>query len=342
MKKSNRILFCLSLLSSCYLVIFAIQPIYAQNAIFAPMSPNSGQALSTGLFALREMDLHVHAGMEREVPMQEWIDLSIKDGRKVLLILDHLELYRMDANKLAEWVQKNNHKGWYLPGQAGHIALMKDFAEVQKRDDIICFRGWEIYEGELDEGLEPEPMKMAEVLGWHISPNHGNTAPNGQTLLKRARQLIALQEQFPVPMILFHPFTSRIGNLQRTAQSAGRDVSSITAAEYQFFQPGEQAELIDLLRGRSIYIEVPNGLTGYWKNDLIRQTAIQDIRPLVEGGVKFTVSTDAHGVRTFDKPFNPELYCNDLGINPENTNAIVRELLAIRARNTLKSRLTNN
>ncbi len=112
--------------------------------------------------------------------------------------------------------------------------------------------------------------------------------------------------------------------LERAAQNAWRDLASVSAEEYRLFQSVEQAELIDLLRGRFIYSENPNGLTGYWKNDLIWQTVIDDVRALVKKGVQLTVSADGHVVRTFDKPFNPELYCNDLGISPENTHTIVR------------------
>ncbi|MGH9661249.1 MAG: hypothetical protein ACRD96_22060, partial [Bryobacteraceae bacterium] len=44
-------------------------------------------------FGLREMDFHLHAGMERPVALDEWIDLAVADGRRVMLLLDHIELY---------------------------------------------------------------------------------------------------------------------------------------------------------------------------------------------------------------------------------------------------------
>ena len=178
-------------------------------------------------------------------------------------------------------------------------------------------------------------MKKAEVIGWHISPNNGRQAPDGRTLIKRARQILAVQKQFPVPMILFHPFSMRIENLQRTAQKTGKDVTSISTADYRFFQKGEQDTLINLLRGQSVYIEISHGLSKYWTNEAIGQAVIADVGPLVTAGLQFTVSTDAHGVRSFNSPFDPGYYCQDLGITPENTNTIVRELLAIRAKREL-------
>jgi len=294
-----------------------------------------GAGLSSALFELREMDMHIHAGKEREIPLDQWIDLSVKDGRKVMVLLDHLELYRVSKEENKKWTEERNFPDWYPIGVEGHSGLMNDLSAAEQRTDVITFRGWEIYEGEMDTGIEAEPMKLAEVIGWHISPNNGRKAPDGQTLLKRASQIIALQDEFPIPMILFHPFSMRIENLQRTAQKSGRDIVTISKKEYRFFQPDEQEKLIELLHGQSVYIEISHGLAKYWENEAVRKAVMDDIRPLVEGGLQFTVSTDAHGVRSFKKPFDPGYYCNDLGITSENTNKIVRELLAIRAKRNL-------
>ena len=296
---------------------------------------STGTGLSSALFELREMDMHIHAGKEREIPLDQWIDLSVKDGRKVMVLLDHLELYRVSEEENKKWTDERKFRNWYPVGAKGHNALMDDLAAAEKRTDVITFRGWEIYEGEMDTGIEVDPMKLAEVIGWHISPNNGREAPDGQTLLKRASQIIDLQREFPVPMILFHPFSMRIENLQRTAQKSGKDISSISMKDYRFFQEGEQENLVKLLRGKSVYIEISQGLAQYWENESVRQAVMADIQPLVEEGLQFTVSTDAHGVRSFNKPFDPEYYCHDLRVTPENTNALVRELLAIRAKRNL-------
>ena len=37
------------------------------------------------------------------------------------------------------------------------------------------------------------------------------------------------------------------------------------------------------------------------------------------------------------KPFDPKLYCEPCGITPQNTNTLVRELLAIRAKRSVNS-----
>ena len=289
-----------------------------------------GTGLPSVLFELREMDMHNHSGKERDAPLNKWIDLSVKDGRKVMVILDHLELYRMPAKETKEWTEERKFQDWYPTANEGHTALMKDLSSIENRDDIITFRGWEISEDELDTGIEVAPMKLAEVIGWHISPKNGGDAPNGQTLLKRASQVINIQKEFPIPMILFHPFSMRIENIQRTVEKSNRAIASISVDEYRFFKPGEQEQLIEVLRGQSVYIEISHDLSRYWGNKTVRESVIEDVRPLVEAGIQFAVSTDAHGVSSLNN-FNPNYYCDDLGITPKNTNAIVRELIAIRA-----------
>jgi len=303
----------------------------APAACPAPVVP--GQGNDEALFPLREMDMHVHCGMERPIPLEAWIDTAVADGRKVMLVLDHLELYRRTPEQLAAWYAKNStFPHWYGVGPEGRKALMDDLGALRSRNDIIVFRGWEIYEGDLDRPIEEDALRQADVVGFHISPNNGRRAPDGESFIHRIRQIIELQTRWPMPVILFHPLTMRFENLQRTAQQAGRDVNSITTAEYRFFTPAQQDTVISLLRGRSIYIEIGAGTAHSMDSAATRQALLEDIKPLVDGGVQFTVSTDAHGLRSMQGPFQPETYCEPLGITPRNTNTIVRELLVQRAR----------
>jgi hypothetical protein len=90
-----------------------------------------------------------------------------------------------------------------------------------------------------------------------------------------------------------------------------------------------------MLRGTSIYIEISSATAPYMAHANFRQALIEDIKPLVDLGVQFSVSTDHHSVANASKSFHPETYCDPLGITPRNTNTIARELLALRARRSL-------
>ena len=100
---------------------------------------------------------------------------------------------------------------------------------------------------------------------------------------------------------------------------------SIPVSEYRFFQAGEQEEEALLLRGRSIYIEIAASQ--------LRDVA--DIKPLAEAGVQFTVSTDNHSMASARQRFRPEAHAPLYGVTAANTNGLVRELLAVRARRGL-------
>ena len=304
--------------------------IRAAAACLAPVC-SPGQSGSRQ-YHLREMDFHLHAGMERPVPLDEWIDLAVKDGRRVILLLDHLELYRKTAEEYEAWRSKGGFQARYAVGPRGHSELFRDFEQAAERHkDLIIFRGWEVFEGELDTGLDMAALRMADVVGWHISPRNGDKPPDGQTLLRRTRQIRKLQEQLPIPMILLHPFPMRMENLQRAAKARGGDARSITTEQYRFFQPGEQEELIGLLKGTQIYIEMSRDTENYFDDPACRAALVADILPLARGGVQFTISTDNHHLRAARKPFEPERYCGPVGITESNSNSIVRELLQRRA-----------
>jgi hypothetical protein len=296
--------------------------------------PVPGQGIEAALFKLAEMDMHVHSGMERQVPLDRWIDLAVADGRKVMVLLDHRELYDRTAAEYAAAAAKARIPQWYPVGQAGKRAFIEDVARAKKRSNVLLFAGWEIYEGELDEKLDREAMVLAEVIGWHISPN-GPTAPCGVSMVKRVRQIAAAQKEFPVPMIVFHPFSMRIERVQRDAKKQGKQPADLTVQNYRFFQPGEQEILAGLLAGSSIYVELSRALDACWNDPVVREALVADIRPLAEMGVQFTVSTDNHSLAHAKMPFQPNRFCDALGVTPRNTNTIVRELLALRTRGAL-------
>jgi len=247
-------------------------------------------------------------------------------------LLDHLELYRKTAADYEAWRAKGGVQARYPVGTDGHRALFADFDAAVRRKDVLVFKGWEISESELDGSLETVPMRLAEVIGWHISPRNGAEPPNGRTLIRRVKQVREVQKQFPVPMILFHPFPMRLENLQTTAQRQGRDLHTIAAEEYRFFKPGEQEELIGLLRGTSIYLEISRATEHYFDDPACRAALIADTLPLAQAGVQFIVSTDNHGLAQANKPFHPAHYCEPMGVTTFNCNTIIRELLALRAR----------
>lgn len=319
-------------IASVSILLIGSLPACAQEA--AP-----GTSLPKALFQLREIDMHLHSGMERPLDLDSWLNLAAEDGRKVVVLIDHLELYRKTSEAYELWRDKGKFEARYPVGAPGHRALMDDFSRIAaKRHDLIIFRAWEVGENELDTGLEMAPMEMAELIGFHIGPNNGGAPPDGRHLIQRARQALELQHRLPVPMVLLHPFPMRVENVVNRALKEGRQVKDISAAEFRFFQPGEQEELARVLKGSSVYVEIGRATSGCFKIPACREAMISDIRPLAAAGVQFTVSTDTHTVDAAKLPFDPQAYCDALGVTPANTNPIIRELLALRAKHALLKR----
>ncbi len=306
-----------------------------KNTVIACLAIFCGLAADaqTPAFALHEMDMHLHAGLEREVSMNEWLDLAVADGRKAFILLDHLELYRMNTKESAKWARDHGGRLLYPMGAEGHRALMADFDKAAAaRPDLTIFKGWEISEFDFEEGLEEAPIDLADVVGWHISPNHDEGPPDGALLIKRIKQIKEVQQRHPVPMIVFHPFTMRLERLAKDAKKTGKDPSLLTTSDFRFFKPGEQEEVIRLLKDVSIYIEMALESGDCLDNPAMRAALIADVKPLADAGVKFTVSTDNHYIGHAKKTFQPEKYCEPCGITVENANALIRELCARKAK----------
>jgi hypothetical protein len=275
------------------------------------------------LFALREMDMHLHAGLERDEPdMDKWIDLAVADGRRAMVLVDHMEFYR------------RKEPGRYPHGAEGHKAFMAEIeTQIARRPNLLIFKGWEINQSVLDlgpEALEAAPMHMVETIGWHIDRSLVGKPPDGQLLIKRIKQLKELRKEYPVPMMLYHPFHRRIANLIEDAKKTGGDAASVPFARYRFFQPGEMEEVISLLKGSSIYLEMCHGQIHQMRIPVCREALIADIKPLAEAGLQFTVSTDNHYLKSAQQKFDPNIYCEPIGVTPQNSNSIIHELVSIR------------
>ena len=131
-------------------------------------------------------------------------------------------------------------------------------------------------------------------------------------------------------MIVFHPFAGYFEQVKNNAVKSGRKTEDIRKEEYRYFTAGQQKELIGIVSGKSVYFEIGRNWENLWDDPVMREAFIEDIKPLAEAGVKFTVSSDAHNKSSFKKPYQPEKYCTGLGITPESVNSIINELLSIR------------
>jgi len=289
--------------------------VFLQTAAGA-LAAAPGQAL----FEPHQLDFHFHSGMERETTIEKWLELALDGGRRCFLMVDHLELYRPG--------ESGHRLDNYAISPAGRSAFLNDVERMKQRRDALIFSGWEVFEGELDTGIEWEAMRQVEAVGWHISHLKGKRPPDGKLLVRRARQIQELQKQLPIPMILLHPFTPRFEGLRQ-----GRGAAPPARADYQYFHGDEQKQLIDVLGDSSIYVELNHSsMAGPWNDPVLRDALVAAMRPLAEAGLEFTTGSDNHGLASVRGDYRPEVFCQACGIRTRQLNGIVGELLAARAR----------
>ncbi len=279
------------------------------------------------------LDFHFHAGLEREanLSMEQWVMLAHNSrqtpsaaapsaikagwanssqalGRSCFMIVDHLEFYRPE---LIETTKKYIPAPRYVLGHEGKKQFVAEVEALRKsRPDLLIFSGWEVLETDLDTGLDMKGMELVEGLGWHIG-----RPPDGDGVVLRITQLRDLQKKLPKPMVLYHPFRLPIPKEGETVASMRQLTSE------------NQKHLIDALGDSSIYVELNlSVLLKYWEVPARRQAFTEDIRPLVEAGVEFTVGSDAH--RLPDIEYHElERFMRDLGVRSNQVTGIVGDLL---------------
>ena len=267
------------------------------------------------LFNPNQLDFHYHGGLERDekLSIDEWIDMGVAMGRRCFLLVDHLELYRPEPYK--KYIKHPR----YPSGAEGHREFLKEVDHARKRRDVLIFSGWEVIEDEIETGLDWEALRLVEAIGWHIKRH------NGHELVRRIRAIQEVQKQLPVPMILYHPF-SRAGT--RPESSEGRSINDLRCLSSEV-----QKQMIDLLGDSSLHLEINLGwVFAYkWRDRKMREALIEDIRPLAEAGLPFTVGSDDHRVEDQSREHNADQLCAAFGIRSRQVNRIVGELLAQRA-----------
>ncbi|MGB9606013.1 MAG: hypothetical protein ACPL88_09065, partial [Bryobacteraceae bacterium] len=171
------------------------------------------------------------------------------------------------------------------------------------------YSGWEVFEGELDTGLEMEALRAVDTLGWHISHYKTQRPPDGAVLIRRAEQLRDLQQRLPVPMVLFHPFTPRLEGLERRGEK-------LDPVNCRYFRGDQLERLTALLEGSDIYTEINYlSLRAYWDRPVTREALIEAIRPLAQAGLRFTLGSDAHTLKHLrDIAFEPHPILEACGI----------------------------
>ena len=230
------------------------------------------------------IDLHIHAGIERPVPMDEWVDGLIRGGRTVLGLVDHYELYLKSDEDYASYLRRKGFCRWYPNGLEGFRTFCDDVRQQAKREHITILLGLEVYHGDFPNVRE-DFLEGLDFIGCHISKTE-SFEPWGEFLLQSAEKLSLTAHENGIVGVLFHPFNHSFW-AHRQGMTPQRGLHIIKPDKLDDFA-GKMAAL-------DVCVEINWGSDS---KNLSQPEFIQEYIPVVQAlksqGVRFWLGSDVH------------------------------------------------
>ena len=271
---------------------------------------------------LQQIDLHLHAGQERDQDLSDLVESFVTHGIDFLGLLDHSELYEMGDERL----RKKMGQLVYSSSPAGLRDFYRDIDRMKTRYEgrAHIFKGLELPEWEI-LAANRDIVAMADFVGCHLNTSchdpsyrHYERTTCGEHLTRRAEQLIEVCQPHSVPPVLLHPFHRR---MQELRAKAGNDGS--LGPDDQVFTREDLETFANSVDPRQIYFELNFG-------DIYAAASHPDVtarlrdtcRLLKDIGASFSLGSDYH--RTPAKFLDPTQILSDLGIELEDIGLIRR------------------
>lgn len=222
-------------------------------------TPKKGRKVPPALppKSIKGIDLHLHAGQERDVPMKQLVQSFVDRGISFLGLLDHSELYEMGDEAL----RAEHGQVVYPSSTQGLISFYREVDGMKHafRGTASIYSGlevgeWDILRVSRDFILDPD------FVGCHMNtschdPNyrHYENASCGGHLARRARELLGICRPVAKPAVLFHPFHRRLQELRALIQTQGN------LADEELFTKEDAATFIDGVDLQGLYVELNFG-----------------------------------------------------------------------------------
>ena len=255
---------------------------------------------------MNQIDLHVHAGIERPVTMDTWMDGLIRSGRKALGLLDHYELYLKSDEKYVAYLEQKGFPLWYTNGLVGFREFCRQARDQEADRDVRILLGLEVYHGDFP-GVRPEFLEGLDFIGCHISKTE-SFEPWGDFLLDAASRLSQTAHQHGLIGVLFHPFDHSFWS-HRQGNTPPRGLSIIESGRLDSFA--------DEMASLDIHIEIN------WGSDvknLDNPVFLREYLPVIEAlkkrQVRFWLGSDIH--HSVDSSYDMNRLCSKLGIDTDH------------------------
>jgi histidinol phosphatase-like PHP family hydrolase len=268
-----------------------------------------------------EIDLHLHAGQERDMPLEGLVKTFVDQGISFLGLLDHSELYQMGDEALKA-------KFGQLVYHATPQGLRDFYAEVDElgrayAGQACIFKGIELPEWEIlfsDSDL----LELTDFVGCHLNTSchdpahrHYVNTSCGEHLANRASQLLKVCEPLGKPAVLFHPFHRRVQELGTKVASGG------TLESEEVFTDEDIGYLLEKVDVENLYVELNFGdiFTAAATGGLLEILG-RTCRALKAGGIGFSLGSDYH--RTPEDFRDPDPIVARLGLTLKDLTLIRR------------------
>lgn len=255
---------------------------------------------------LNTVDLHIHAGIERPEPMDEWIDTLLRTGRKALGLLDHYELYLKPDVEYADYLVRKGFPPWYANGIAGYHEFCQEVRQQGERCDAKVLLGLEVYHGDFPD-IREEFLDGLDFVGCHISKTE-SFEPWSEFLLHAASKLSQTAHRYGLTGVLFHPFDHSFWH-HRQGNTPLRGLRIV--------EPSELHRFADKMASYDICIEIN------WGSDcrhLGPDGLLEEYCPVIEAlrarQVPFWLGSDVH--HSADAPYDMHRLCAQLGIGEKD------------------------
>lgn len=255
---------------------------------------------------LNNIDLHVHAGIERSVPMDVWMDGLIRREGKVLGLLDHYELYLKSDEEYAAYLEEKEFPRWYSNGLTGFREFCREVRYQGTIRDARVLLGMEVYHGDFPH-MRSDFLDGLDFVGCHISKTE-SFEPWSDFLLHAATKLSQTAHEYGLVGVLFHPFDHSFW-FHRQGSTPPRGLTMV--------EPDRLGEFADKIASLDICIEINWGSDS---KNLDQPIFLQEYLPVMEAlrerQVRFWLGSDVH--HSPDDPYDMNRLCSSLGISVQD------------------------
>ena len=261
------------------------------------------------------VDCHLHAGLERRETFEEVFEYLRADGREVVGLVDHAELYVEDpppwaAFGLAEAASRAERAGivdLYRKRTRGPDVFYREARAAAERlgRGLRVGVGLEV-SGEYLGKVDPRWLDGADFFGICTTQPRGGTAW-GEHLAELVRQASALRGGRDMGLVLHHPFRWRLLELSREMYDRLPFAGGFTE--------GDARVAADALTHAGAVAEV--NYASFWhlgKDERLLRSAREGFALLRDAGARFSLGSDFHAVTNMPTRYAPSAALSGFGL----------------------------